>query len=84
SWDRTTRLWDLSERPPGTAGILIGHTDLVRSVAISPDGTYIATGSRDATIRRYPLRFEDVWALSWAYLAGGGMERMLAVDPFSK
>ena len=31
--------------------LLTGHTDEVRSVAFSPDGSTIASGSRDATIR---------------------------------
>jgi len=84
SWDRTTRLWDLAGRPPRTIAILTGHSDMVRSVAFSPDGRYVATGSRDANIRRYPVRFEDVWALSWAYLAGEAVERKLTIDPFGE
>ena len=31
--------------------ILTGHTNLVRSVAYSPDGRYIVSGSDDRTIR---------------------------------
>ncbi|WP_244366376.1 nSTAND1 domain-containing NTPase [Micromonospora echinofusca] len=34
-----------------TEAVLIGHTDAVRGVAWSPDGTYLATGSRDGTAR---------------------------------
>ncbi|CAE6533260.1 unnamed protein product [Rhizoctonia solani] len=34
-----------------TLGPLIGHTDLVTCLAVSPTGSYIASGSYDATIR---------------------------------
>ncbi|MFD9228620.1 WD40 repeat domain-containing protein [Streptomyces anulatus] len=34
-----------------TIAILTGHTDKVWSVAISPDGKTLATGSRDSDVR---------------------------------
>jgi WD40 repeat protein len=79
--DGHVRLWrleDFPRRSPELVADLEGHTDLVWSVAFSPDGRRLASGSWDGTVRRYPVRFEDVWALSEAYLA-----RMSTPDPES-
>jgi WD40 repeat protein len=35
---------------------LLGHTDRVRSLAFSPDGAWLATGSDDRTVKLWPLR----------------------------
>ena len=49
--------WLRSRRPPtvhlGTAqkAVLLGHDKGVQAVAVSPDGLWVASGSRDATIR---------------------------------
>ena len=37
---------------PDVVGVLKGHTDTVAAVAVSPDGTLIATGSFDKSVRR--------------------------------
>ena len=42
------RVWDMYGQCMNT---LKGHTDFVRSVAISPDGTTIVSGSDDLTVR---------------------------------
>ena len=42
------RVWDMYGQCMNT---LKGHTDFVRSVAISPDGTTIVSGSNDRTVR---------------------------------
>ena len=47
--DNTVRLWDAATGKPIGAP-LTGHTDLVLSVAVSPDGQYIVSGSRDGTV----------------------------------
>ena len=41
----------LAERSPYLIATLTGHTDKVNSVSFSPDGTLLASGSRDNTIR---------------------------------
>ncbi len=45
-------LWDVSDpqTPKVLGGPLTGHSDDVRSVAFSPDGEMLASGSRDGTI----------------------------------
>ena len=47
--DGTIRIWDPNERTE--LGRLEGHTDWVRSVGWSPDGTRLVSGSNDGTIR---------------------------------
>ncbi|MFE6632329.1 WD40 repeat domain-containing protein, partial [Streptomyces rochei] len=49
SYDNTVRIWD---RATGICtAILDGHTGQVFSVAIAPDGTWLATTSYDNTVR---------------------------------
>ena len=52
--DRTVRVWDVNAEQ--LVGVLVGHTDEVRCVAVSPDdGKIIASGSRDQSIRLWDL-----------------------------
>lgn len=46
--DKTVRLWDLQGQPIGQP--FQGHASRVTSVAFSPDGKTIASGSKDNTI----------------------------------
>jgi WD40 repeat protein len=47
--DSTVRLWTLDGKP--AAEPFKGHVGRVRTVAFSPDGTHIVSGSQDGTVR---------------------------------
>ncbi|CAE6533355.1 unnamed protein product [Rhizoctonia solani] len=53
--DNTIRLWNPSTGAP-ISDPLVGHIDEVLSVAISPDGTNLISGSRDKTLRVWDLK----------------------------
>ncbi|MER7701587.1 NB-ARC domain-containing protein [Kitasatospora sp. NPDC097605] len=49
---RLSNLWPLPDQPqPSFLRALTGHTGGVNAVAISPDGTWLITGSNDGTVR---------------------------------
>ncbi|MDQ1022850.1 WD40 repeat protein [Streptomyces umbrinus] len=51
--DHTVRLWDVARRTK--IATLTGHTGTVRSVVFSPDGSTLASGSHDGTVRLWRI-----------------------------
>jgi len=54
--EKTARLWDLTADDPSKSSLqLIGHEGDVSALAFSPNGRWLATGSRDATVRIWDM-----------------------------
>ena len=58
SGDSTVRLWDTTTGQ--IVRTLVGHTDIVFSVAFTPDGKHLITGSRDKTVRIWEVDYHDL------------------------
>ncbi|HEV3302398.1 MAG TPA: WD40 repeat domain-containing protein [Planctomycetaceae bacterium] len=62
--DRVIRLWDVKTGQEIVR--LAGHHDSVRAVALSPDGTLLASGSRDKTVRIWSLDANRAPSQDWS------------------
>ncbi|MEE8146090.1 MAG: hypothetical protein V3T24_00680, partial [Longimicrobiales bacterium] len=79
SFDRTVRLWDASGEPVpegaasrGETATLRGHEGGVRSVAFSPDGTRLVSGSNDDTVRLWDVASGTETATLRGHMGGVG------------
>ena len=94
--DTAVRLWPLGQTSeqtseqtsdefdaePAAALTLEGHEDWVRSVAFSPDGKLLATGSEDHTVRIWDIRTGKAGGNPLHVLQGhGGWIRSVAFSP---
>ncbi len=72
SWDKTIKLWALSTQKianpennqnqsnsPVLMGTLTGHKEYINSVAFTPDGLMLISGSDDNTIKVWELHLSD-------------------------
>ncbi len=77
--DYTVRLWDVASR--ANTAILRGHAEAVMSLAFSPDGRMLASGSFDTTVRLWDVEARSIIAI----LNGqSGMVRSVAFSPDGK
>ena len=62
--DRRYEGWTFAQRSPYHLATLEGHTRQINEIAMSPDGTTLASGSRDSTVRLWDTKtFEETATL---------------------
>jgi WD40 repeat protein len=78
-------LWDLTAADPTSSRVeLTGHTDAIRSVAISPDGHWVVTGSSDNTARVWDLTAENPASSSLVLRGHQASVNAIVVTPDSR
>jgi hypothetical protein len=76
---RLVNHWPLPDQPdPAARRTITGHTGGVRAVAVAPDGTWIATGGADRTVRVWDVASGQQRARLTGHLGG---VRAVAVAP---
>jgi WD40 repeat protein len=76
-------LWNIQDKDNIQSYILNGHTDMVRSVAFSPDGKFALTGSKDKTARLWDI--QDISSIqSYALNGHNDYVRSVAFSPDGK
>ena len=79
-WADTVRLWDVATRT--NIATLKGHTNTIHSVAFSPDGILLASGSNDGTVRLWDVATRTSIATLEGHKTGGlGTVRSVAFSP---
>jgi WD40 repeat protein len=79
-------MWDLRDLEPAVSGVLVGHRDTVTALAVSPlpPGSlvrFLATASRDHTVRLWSLTAEDAGRTSMVLRGHDREVRAVAFHP---
>jgi WD40 repeat protein len=59
SWDGTVRIWDLVAENPGDSAIVFEQDSAIRTLALSADGQWLATGTAGGKVWLYQWSGED-------------------------
>ena len=85
SWDRTVRMWDLSNPNPTSSSVVLDeHQAPVSAVAFSPDGRWFISGGFDSTVRVWDLANAEESASPSVYSRHGGRIGAVAISPDSR
>ncbi|OQS02139.1 WD domain-containing protein [Thraustotheca clavata] len=54
--DGLVKQWDLRKIDNGPVDILTGHTEIITSLQLSPDGNFVLSNAMDSTLRKWDIR----------------------------